>query len=151
MIPVTVSIYHTRNVNNIPQLKVKHNFLRNSFFPFAVIEWSKLDLIVRNSESLNIFKKSLLKFIRPSRRIRLDMSVFNCHKPRVVKLLTRVRLSLSHLHEQKFKHGFEDSLKDTLKAFNNFKNKQRKYMKQYFLIRKSMYILKVYSIQYTLR
>ena len=42
-------------------------------------------------------------------------------------------------------------LKDTLKAFNDFKNKQQKWMKKYFLMCKSIYILKVYSIHYTLR
>ena len=105
IIAVTVSKYNTRNTNNIPQFKVKHNFFRNSFFPSAVIEWNKLDLNIRNSESLNVFKNSLLKFIRPS-----GNSVFNCHNPRGVKLLTRLRLGLSHLREHKFKHGFQDSL-----------------------------------------
>ena len=47
----------------------------------------------------------LLKFIRPS-----GSSVFNCHNLRGVKLLTRLRLGLSHLREHKFKHGFQDSL-----------------------------------------
>ena len=42
-------------------------------------------------------------------------------------------------------------LKDTLKAFDDFKDKQQKCIKQYFLICKSMYILKVYSIDYKLR
>ena len=37
----------------------------------------------------------------------LQNSVFNCHNPRRVKLLTRLR---SHLREHKFKHGFQDSL-----------------------------------------
>ena len=64
-----------------------------------------MDLNIRNSESLNVFKNSLLKFICPS-----GNSVFNCHNPRGVKLLTRLRLGLSHLREHKFKHGFQDSL-----------------------------------------
>ena len=100
-----MSRYNTRNTNNIPQFKVKHNFFRNSFFPAAIIESNKLDLNICHSETLNIFKKSLLKFIRPS-----GSSVFNCHNPRGVKLLTRLRLGLSHLREHKFKHGFQDSL-----------------------------------------
>ena len=40
--------------------------------------------------------------------------------------------------------------KDTLNAFSNFKNKQKS-MKWCFLICKSMYILKAYSVHYTLR
>ena len=45
--------------------------------------------------------------------------------------------------------------KDTLKAFDDFKIKQQKCMKKCFLtckcICKCMYILKVYSIRYTLK
>ena len=37
-------------------------------------------------------------------------SVFRCHNPKGIKLLTRLRLGLSHLREHKFKHGFLDSL-----------------------------------------
>ena len=84
IISVTVSRYNTRNTNNIPQFKVKRNFFRSSFFSSVVIEWTKLYLNIRNSESLNIFKNSLLKFIRPS-----GNGVFNRHNPRGVKLLNR--------------------------------------------------------------
>ena len=80
-------------------------FFQNYFFPSAVIEWKKLDQNTCNSENLNIFKKKLLKFIRPS-----GDSVFRCHNPKGIKLLTRPRLGLSHLREHKFKHGFLDSL-----------------------------------------
>ena len=104
IIPTSVSTYNTRNTN-IPLFKVKHNFFRNSFFSSAVIEWNKLELNIRNSESLNIFKKTLLNFIRPS-----GSTVFNCHNSKGVKLLTRLRLGLNHLCEHKFKHSFQDSL-----------------------------------------
>ena len=42
-------------------------------------------------------------------------------------------------------------IKDTLKAFGDFKNKQKTVWLNFFLICKSMVILKVYSIHYTLR
>ena len=51
-----------------------------------------LDKSIKNSESFSIFKKNILKFIRPS-----PNSIFNCHNPKGVKLLTRLRLGLSHL------------------------------------------------------
>ena len=66
IITTSVSTYNTRNTNNIPLFKLKHNFFRNSFFPFAVIESNKPDLNIHNSESLNIFNKILLNVIRPS-------------------------------------------------------------------------------------
>ena len=37
-------------------------------------------------------------------------SVFRCHNLKGIKLLSRLRLGLSHLREHKFKHGFLDSL-----------------------------------------
>ena len=70
-----------------------------------VIKWNKLDLNIRNSESLNIFKKTLLNFIHPS-----GSTLFDCHNPKGVKLLIKLRLGLSHLREHKFKHSFQDSL-----------------------------------------
>ena len=60
---------------------------------------------IRNSSSFNIFRKSILKFIKPSAN-----SLFNCHNPKGIKFITRLRLGLSHLREHKFKHSFQDSL-----------------------------------------
>ena len=82
-----------------------HYFFKNSFFPSTVIEWNKIDKNIRKSESLNIFKKSILEFIRPSQN-----RVYNCHNPKGIKLLTRLRVGLSHLREHKFKHSFQDTL-----------------------------------------
>ena len=41
-------------------------------------------------------------------------ALFNCHNPKGVKLLTRLRLSLSHLHEHEFKQSFQDSINPLL-------------------------------------
>ena len=109
-----MSTYNTRNTNNIPLFKVKHNVFRNSFLPFVVIEWNKLDLNIRNSESLNISKKTLLNFIRPS-----GSTTFNCHNPKGVKLLTRLRLGLSHLCKHKFKHSLQDLLNPVYSCGND--------------------------------
>ena len=89
-----------------PFLKQDIFFQKNCFFPSAIIECNKLDHNIRNSSSLNFFRKSILKFIRPSTN-----SFFNCHNPKGIKFITRLRLDLSHLREHKFKHTFQDSLK----------------------------------------
>ena len=104
-IPTVRSTYRTRNIDNIPQFNVRHTFFRNSYFSSIVTEWNNLDKSIRNSESFSIFKKNILKFIRPS-----PYSIFNCHNPKGVKLLTRLRLGLSHLRDHKSKHSFQDSL-----------------------------------------
>ena len=54
-------------------------------------------------------------------------------------------LLVLHLIDKQLKGNKEIKVKDTLKAFNDSRNKQQKSMKQYFL----MYILKVYSIEKT--
>ena len=92
---------------------MKHQFFENSYSPSTIIEWNKLDSNIYNSEALNIFKSKLLKFIRPTAN-----SIFGCHNPIGVKLLTRLRLGLSHLREHKFKHGFQDTLNFLLSCPN---------------------------------
>ena len=34
----------------------------------------------------------------------------NCHNPEGIKLITRLRLGLSHFREHKFKHSFKDTI-----------------------------------------
>ena len=65
----------------------------------------KLAPDLRNSDSFSAFKKIILNFIRPS-----PNSIFNCHNPKALKFITRLRLGLSHLRYHKFKHNFQDSL-----------------------------------------
>ena len=105
LIPSRSSSYITRNIYNIPFFKTRHTFFKNSFFPSTTIEWNKFDHNIRNSSSFNIFRKSILKFIKPSAN-----SLFDCHNPKGIKFITRLRLGLSHLREHKFKHSFLDSL-----------------------------------------
>ena len=109
--------YNTRNANNIPFFKVKHNIFQNSFFTSVVIVWKKLDQSICNSKNLNIFKKKLLKFICPS-----GNSFFRCHNPKGVKLLTKLRLAQSHRREHKFKHGFLDSLNSICSCGQDIEN-----------------------------
>ena len=96
--------YRTRQYNKIPAINVKH-FFKNTFFPSTTIEWNKLEWKIKNSERIETFKKRILSFIGSS-----PNSTFNCHNPKGIKLLSRLRLGLSHLREHKFKHSFQDSL-----------------------------------------
>ena len=50
-------------------------------------------------------KKHILAFIRPC-----PNSTFQYHKPKGLKLTTRLRLGLNHLWFHKFKHSFQDIL-----------------------------------------
>ena len=97
--------YITKNNDKLPHFKVKHNYFKHSFFPSTVIEWNKLDLNIRNSESLTSFKTKVLKFIHHS-----ENRIFLFNNPKGIQLLTKLRLSLSHLQDHKFKHNFQDNL-----------------------------------------
>ena len=76
----------TRNKNSIPLFNVKHDYFKNSLFSSTIIEWNNLDSKLKNFESLAIFKKGILAFIRPSAN-----STFHCHSPDDLKLITRLR------------------------------------------------------------
>ena len=43
IIPIHNMLCRTRQCNKIPAINVKHDFLKNTFFPSAIIEWNKLD------------------------------------------------------------------------------------------------------------
>ena len=49
--------YATRAADNILLIKTKHTFFKSSFFPSVIIEWNNLDIILRNSKSISVFKK----------------------------------------------------------------------------------------------
>ena len=105
MIPMHNMSYRRKQYNKVPAINVKHNFFKNTFFPLTIMEWNKLDWEIENSESIVTFKKRILSFISPSAN-----STFNCHNLRGIKILSRLRLGLSHLRKHKFKHSFQDSL-----------------------------------------
>ena len=92
-------------------MKVRYDYFKNSFFPSAITEWNKLDLNIRNSASLSAFKKNLLNLILPRAN-----NIFDVHNPIRIKLLTRLRLGLSHLHEHKFRHCIQNTLNPLCKC-----------------------------------
>ena len=69
------------------------------------MEWNKLDVTLRKSEYLPYFRNALLKIGRSTAK-----PVYNFHNPIGLKLLTRLRLGLSHLNEHKFKHNLQDCI-----------------------------------------
>ena len=86
-------------------MKIKHTFFKNSYIPSTIIEWEKLGQDIRNAESYALFRKHLLSFIRPEAN-----NIFNLHNATVIKLLTRLQVSFSHLKERKFRHNFQDAI-----------------------------------------
>ena len=75
-----------------------------SFFPWTINELNKLNFNIWTS-SFNIFRANLIKIIRP-----IPNSVFGIFNPLGLKLITRLRLGLSHLNEHRFNHNFNDCI-----------------------------------------
>ena len=78
---------------------------RNSFSPFSIDDWNKLDPDIRSLDSHTMFRKKLLNFIRPS-----EKSIYNIYDPQGSKLLNRLRLGFCHLREHKFRLNFADTV-----------------------------------------
>ena len=105
---ITENVFFSRSTrssqsNKIPSFKIRHNFFKGSIFPALISEWNSLDINIRNSSSIIMFRTELLKFIRPELN-----STYNIHDTKGLKLFTRLRLGLSHLDDRKFMHNFQD-------------------------------------------
>ena len=104
LIPKPSLRYSTR-FSPLPNFKVSTEVFRNSFFPYTVNEWNNLDNIIKSSESYSMFRKKMLNLIRPKCN-----DTYGIHNPSGLKLLTRLRLGLSHLKDHKFNHNFKDCI-----------------------------------------
>ena len=105
LIPQNNNIYNTRNTRKFGAFHCRTDFFKNSFFPYTLGEWNKLDTKTCNSNSFLAFRKIILKLIRPS-----PNPIFGIHHPVGLKYLVCLRLGLSHLNEHNFRHNFLDTL-----------------------------------------
>ena len=104
LIPPNNNVYVTRSSqsNKISSFDQTY-FFQRLLFPAVISEQNSLNINIRNSSSINVFKKELLKFIRPE-----PNSTYNINDTKGLKLLTGLWLGLSHLGDHKFRHDFQD-------------------------------------------
>ena len=95
------SLHYTIRFSLFPNFKVKTELFRNSFFPYTVNEWNNLDNIIRSSESYLMSRKRMLNLIRPKCN-----ETHGIHNPTGLRLLTGLRLGLSHLNDHKCNRNF---------------------------------------------
>ena len=88
----------SRHVNSFNRVSCRSEY----FIPNVITEWNKLDPDIHSSFSYNLFRNTLLKFIRPAQR-----KTFNINDSVGIKLLTRLRLDL---RERKSRLYFRDIL-----------------------------------------
>ena len=113
LIPKPSLRYSTR-FSPLPNFKVRTELFRNSFFPYTVNEWNNLDNIIKSSESYSMFRKKMLNLIRPKCN-----DTYRIYNPMGLKLLTRLRLGLSHLNDHNLKDCINPLCSCSLSAENN--------------------------------
>ena len=112
MIPLNNNTYDTPSKHSVGTYFCRTNAFKYFFFPSATREWNKLDLQLRNEKYFKKFRNTLLKFGRPTPDL-----IYGIHHPLGLKLLTRLRLGLSHLNEHKFKHNFKNCINPLCTCF----------------------------------
>ena len=95
LIPKKSHQYITRSVNDIETYQYRIDAFKFSFFHWTITEWNEIDIKIRSSP-YSVFRNYLLNEIRPK-----PSPLYNIHNPSRIKLLTRLRLGLSHLNEHK--------------------------------------------------
>ena len=104
-IPSSQIHYSTRNTDQVETYYCGTDIFKNSFFPYTIIKSNKLDLDVCTSKSYAIFRNSQLKLGRTN-----QCAIYSINNPVGHKLLTRLRLGLSHLNEHRLNHNFQNCI-----------------------------------------
>ena len=77
LIPKCDTTIRTRN-NSIPTFHCRTDCFKYSFFPSTLNNWFSLDINIRNSDLISLFKSRLLSFIRPVQYFRpRTFKIFN--------------------------------------------------------------------------
>ena len=99
--------YPTRSANKslLTALPSRTLSFSNTFFPYCINEWNKLNDNLINENSIYKFKNYLTKFIKVK-----ENSSFSISDPLGLKLLTRLRLNFSRLNEHKLRHNFRNTV-----------------------------------------
>ena len=99
------SNYSLRRRATTGQIRARTERFKSTFYPNCLSEWENLDPEIRESRSVNVFKKQLIGLIRPPAK-----SVYGIHDPKRLSILTQLRVGLSKLNFHKFKHNFRDTV-----------------------------------------
>ena len=95
--------YNTRNADQVETCRT--DIFKNSFFPYTIIEWNKLDIDIRKSKSYATFRNTLLKLGRPIQR-----AIYSISNPAAVGLKLLTCHGLSHLNEHRLTTTFKTAL-----------------------------------------
>ena len=98
-------------------INFKHNFFKNSFFPICGRCMEQARFEDPWLKRFGIFLKANIEFVIPKQN-----STFKLHNHLEIKLLTRLRVGLSHLKEHKFNCNFKYSIDNLCSCGNSIKS-----------------------------
>ena len=99
-------LFGRRITNDLYKFHWRNKRFLYSFYPDSVKNWNNLGPEIRKIESISLFKKSILKSIKPQKR-----SIFKLHDTGV-KFIYQLRVGLSPLRHHKKRHRFIDTPND---------------------------------------
>ena len=103
--PSRSAFLQSQSLHQVETYYFRTSNFKNYFFLYTIVQCNKLDLDIQKSKSYTIFQNTLLKIGLPN-----QLSVYRFHNPIRLKLLTRLRVGLSHLHEHIFKNHFQSCI-----------------------------------------
>ena len=101
--PIPMRIRQSSRISRIPNLPCRTNTFIDSFYPDCINCWNNLDLEIKNSISLSVFKKKIFNITRPKRR-----EMYQILDRKGTKWIYQLRVGLSPLKSHKFRHNFQD-------------------------------------------
>ena len=97
--------HHNFHRANVYEANAKStNRFSHTYFQNCMREWNQLDESSKGSPAISVFKRELMRLIRPQKR-----SLFGFHDIEGVRLLTSLRIEFSDLREHRFRHNFQCS------------------------------------------
>ena len=97
--------HHSLRRANVYEANAKStNRFSHTYFQNCMREWNQLDESIKSLRTIPVFKRELMRLIRPLKR-----SLFGFHDIEGVRLLTRLRVEFSDLREHRFRHNFQCS------------------------------------------
>ena len=103
--PQERTFHHDLHRANVYEANTKStDRFSHTYFQNCMREWNQLDKFIKSSPTVPVFKRLLMRLIRP-----LKISLFGFHNIERIRLLTRLRVEFSHLREHRFRHNFQFS------------------------------------------
>ena len=103
--PQSNHIYNIRQSDKLESFYCRTDVFKNSFFPYVIDEWNKLEPEIRNVGSYLKFRKLIRNL---DNGCPISNPIYNIFNPVGLKYLTCLPLELSQLNEHKFNHNFRD-------------------------------------------